>query len=246
MEYCETSTEIIIHSFRFIYKILTSDLFIGVIAGFIITWYFFYKQFRKSTGGIRIKKVVDATKEYPINETDKAIKKTKVQMFRDRYRYSLGVIIDDMIQVYEYNSENTQDKRHPLFPNLTKDLEKNSYPDRWQKFDDFVRPVINDINPYSFLGWLNIFQIKNIRQLKSISKLCISLEEVFSELDACKEYEISKEIADNHILDTKSGTGLKIKLENVKDEDKMNYDKLTEAFQNLEKSWEHWKRVVNS
>jgi hypothetical protein len=57
--------------------------------------------------------------------------------------------------------------------------------DRWEFFNSYVRPVVEDIDSYLFLGWFRISPL--VRQLNLLGRLCYRLENVVAEFDAAYE-----------------------------------------------------------
>jgi len=129
---------------------------IGFFCNIIVGWDFSYKQFLSSTASHRIQMVIKATKDIIATPLEDYVKRSRL---RDQYRYSLGVMIDDLTKAFgraetsfnrngpwpllvPYNEERPQD---PMKGNDGKPL------DRWHQFNKYVKPVVEDINPSSFL-----------------------------------------------------------------------------------------------
>lgn len=226
-----------------IWNFISSDFFLGLLSGYVVTWFFFYYQFKKSSAGHRLRKVIDATKEF-------CQKTQNTSMLRDRYRYSLGVQIDAMLSTFGTDSSKDTSQNFPKFCEIKK-LSKpkedgNPYADRWHQFDLYVRPVINDINPYSFLGWIPSFPFlfSDINSLKKLSALCFAIENVVSELDACKEYEIHHSIPDSTILSDQNPPGITINFNQETEKHKPTYDRLFNSYKELRKIWFLWLHSI--
>jgi hypothetical protein len=125
----------------FIFGILTS-----LVASLFIT----IKQFGDSTAGYRVQMVIEATRELTAN-------RPHTSPLRDRYRFSLGVIIDDLHQSFPPNKGfPANGPWPPLVHNGNKCEDDGKQGDRWDKFERYIRTVIEDINVYSFLGGLRL------------------------------------------------------------------------------------------
>ena len=116
----------------FALKGIVGDFFAGVACGFLVNiivgLWFSWAQLSCSTAGYRVKKTVEGTQKIINQEAGRGRE-------RDRYRYSLGVIIDDLEQTFGREG-NFNDKEWPCLvdydPNthdFSKD-EKGKYKDR--------------------------------------------------------------------------------------------------------------------
>lgn len=230
--------------------ILTNIIFllVGALIGFccnvIVAWQFAYNQFLSSTASHRIRMVVEATKDILAASPQAHAQRSRL---RDQYRYSLGVMIDDLSKVFGRGTEgfctdgpwpvlvpyNDQRPKDPMKDNEGEPL------DRWSKFDRYVRPVVEDINPTSFLGdswWLRLDTRKKQRleQLTKLSQLCDQLESTISLLDAALE-----------------GTPF-VRFENTntaiaiwpKHEHASEIKQLTDEFRELHAAWRAWLEVA--
>jgi len=161
----------------------------GFLANIIVGLWFSLDQFRSSMSGYRVKKVVEATRKIINQEAGRSRE-------RDRYRYSLGVILDELEQTFGRIGD-FKDKDWPCLVDynrekheVSKDENGNDI-DRWKNFERYVRPVVDDINNSSFIGTYGLIRYlsKDVRQLYALTKLCNRLENVVSELDAAFEAE---------------------------------------------------------
>lgn len=189
-------------------------LVLGVIFGFFANALVVYWQFRGSTAGHRVGWVADATREL---ETP-----SKTGPPRSKFRYALGVIIDDLRKMQEDGTKD--DGKWPL-------LAGNK--DRWERFNKYVRPVLDDINNYSFLGWKGFFFLPRSRQLRNLAKLCVQIEDVVMRIDAACERPAVAEIIDGGISP----------IDGVADEDG-RLQLLEEGNIELYKAWQRWKNSV--
>jgi len=202
---------------------------LGFLASLTCGLLLIYWQFTKSIAGYRLKKVEEAT-HLIINETKSTISYTGT--LRNRYRYSLGVIIDLLIKTFG-----------------TKDIPKSegSYlsmltveGDGWHRFNFYVRPVINDINNFSFIGWLTL--LPQMKKLKILLNLCIQLENITAELDSIRLYSNSKGL---NILSIKDGPILEI-IEQKDASANAKIKILKNEYALLEKYWNEWLKVIGN
>src|SRR6266571_5851113 len=119
---------------------------VGFILGILGTVIISYWQLRSSTSRYRIDTIAAATKSF-MKQTDS---KTNL---RNRHRYSLGVILDELISSFGINKEFNPDGGWPCLvdyncknPASPLTDENGEDIDRWARFDRYVRPVISDIN----------------------------------------------------------------------------------------------------
>jgi hypothetical protein len=148
--------------------LLLFGFILGIFAGLIATIVIIYLQFGRSIAGHRVKHVVAATKEFlrtPAN----------TGATRNKYYYSLGVLLDDMHDI-DSNGIKSSTGKWPLIA--------DSIEERWARFNKYIRPVINDINAYSFLGSFRWLGLPLMRELHALTNLCREFEKVVSALDA--------------------------------------------------------------
>jgi hypothetical protein len=147
----------------------------GVVASVIAALILIWIQFRYSTAGYRVDKVREATEKITASKAD-------TSLLRNKYRYSLGVIIDDLHQSFK-DGFNERGPWPVLVDNgdeCEPQVDKSG--DRWDKFNRYIRPVVEDINTYSFVGLLQLSS--SLRQLRLLTILCHKLEDAVSETDA--------------------------------------------------------------
>ena len=127
-------------------------------------------QYKQTTAGFRLYKVAAAT------HTILASKNAEqgVDNIVDSLRYSAGKL---MYRCYRAFGETSHENTHHQYPLLVNDL--NEVADFWNFYTTHVRPVINDVNNNSFIGWL---PTREMRRLRSLVKLCNQVECVISEL----------------------------------------------------------------
>lgn len=202
------------------------SVFLGTIGGLLVSLFVFYLQYKKSTASFRLKKVIDATKEAVQNDKNNLY----MGYMRNRARYSLGVIIDSLIKSYKTN-DNNRIPNH--YPNLIFITGK----DRWDAFNFYVRPVIQDINPYSFLGWIPFN--KEMKQLQLLVTLCNAIENVVSELDVVSLIEKNEEVK----IIPEIVPGLMI----LKDGNEKYIDDielLEKKYEELKNEWYKWLKII--
>lgn len=201
---------------------------VGFLASLSVGILLIYWQFTKSIAGYRLDKIEDATRLI-INE----IKSTNsyTGTLRSKYRYSLGVLIDMLTRTF---GARDIPKTEGFYPSMLKDDG-----DGWDLFNRYVRPVIDDINSFSFIGWLTLFP--KMRKLKRLINLCKQLENITAELDSIRLFANSKGIKILKIHDTGGITEIldqndassNVKIKELKDEYKL-----------LEKRWNEWLQVT--
>jgi len=142
---------------------LTQTICLGVIGSVIAALILIWIQFRYSTAGYRVDKVREATEKITAPNAD-------TSLLRNKYRYSLGVIIDDLHQSFK-NGFNERGPWPALVDNgdECEPIEANKSGDRWDKFNRYIRPVVEDINTYSFVGLLQLSS--SLRQLRLLTIL---------------------------------------------------------------------------
>lgn len=212
---------------KLIYTFFTNPI-VGYCIGFLTSVYLIFLQFKKSTAGFRLEHICIATKEIVAKLQDKNDSYTG--HLQNKHRFSLGVLIDWCATTF---GTNTIAKKQGHFPPV---VDLNS--DKWHKFELYIRPVVQDINSYSFLGWLPFN--KKMNQLKAIVKLCNAVEEVVAELDSIIQIQINKKIK---IIEP-DDPGFRI---NEKDNSQYNSEiqSLLLKYKELEISWYNWLKCVN-
>ncbi|PCJ23403.1 MAG: hypothetical protein COA97_11750 [Flavobacteriales bacterium] len=199
---------------------------IGFVASLSVAMTIIYWQFKHSMAGYRLRKIEEAT--HKIAEKKKL--NTYTGMERNRYRYSLGVILDRLIGSYGTNDIPKLENLHPAM--LAQDG------DGWGTFNLYVRPVINDINAFSFISWLSFLPM--LKKLGLIFKLCEQLENVTAEMDAIRLLQRTKKIK---ILEF---VGENISITNSNDSDvQEQINQLLAELENLERCWKKWLTCIN-
>lgn len=155
------------------------SIFIGVLGSFIVAWVFFYMQYNKSTAAYRIRQIEEATKKI-INAKKKNGENREIAMLRNHYRYSLGVVLDRITKTY-LNSSSSLEYPYPNFIDYDEDGKGNRSCDGWRFFIERIKPVIDDINQYSFIGWMPSPYHK---RLKIIVNICYQLQKIVETHDA--------------------------------------------------------------
>lgn len=98
-------------------------------------------------------------------------------------------------------------------------------------FNNYIRPVINDINIYAFVSSFRlpvfrvIFDVKLVKQLGTLVKLLNQLEQITAEIDAAFEAKAIEEI-DGMLRLTQQSTSLQAN------------------FAQLRKTWDEWGQLV--
>lgn len=201
----------------------------GYAIGFGVSVYLLYWQFKRSTGGNRITNVANATREI-INKLQNT-SDSYTGYLQNKFRFSLGVPIDWC------------GKTFGAPPNLP--TKPNHYPpvvdlggvDRWKKFRDNIRPVIEDVNPYSFLGWIPFN--RRLKRLRKLVILCNAFEDVVMELDAVIQIQENNNIVivkaedPGFVIETQAHPAHKIAIE-----------ALLNKYAKLEVAWQCWLKVV--
>lgn len=198
---------------------------IGFLASFLVGQALTYWQFNKSIAGYRLNKVILATREIIKTKASKSYTGPS----RNRYRYSLGVIIDGLIGTYGTKEIK---KRKDLLPPMI-----HEEGDGWETFNKYVRPVLNDLNAYSFIGSL-IF-IPKMRKLKTLIALCEQFENITGELDAIRELAKSEKV---EIFEFQGGAIKICRTDNQKIIDQV--DNLLKENDLLEERWKKWLKLI--
>jgi hypothetical protein len=221
----------------------------GVVSDFGVSLCLSYCQFRHSTANYRLEKTLEATKKMIESPEDRS-------PLRDEYRYSLGVIIDHLEQVWE--KDDFKDDKWPCLFNfkdengrldLTDRNEKRGkVADRWDWFDQYIRPVIVDVNAYSFLGrqrlvhrlvgWLWLFRpfSEKIDQIDALTKLYNQLETVTSKFDAA--YQVDPDLVEPAKADEK------VVIQPTSEPDPKGLrEALRKAYCDLYHAWREWREL---
>jgi hypothetical protein len=211
-------------------------LLIGAIIGLISTYWFFYSQFSKGNGGRRMMTINEATHKFN-TEFKKRKEEQNIGALRNEYRYGLAVIIDELEQL-----DNRGFKPDGTLPTLIDcGIDENGVDqgaDRWDRFNLYIRPVVDDINAYALLRTLSSRVFQPIRQLARLVDLCNQLEIVVMHLDAV--FAEKSEIVEWQKFGGKAGYQLVLK-------DGLNDDRtklLTDELKNLSVCWKAWKDAI--
>ncbi len=207
---------------------------LGLATNVIVAAYFSYRQFTHSTAGFRVRRVAEATRKIvgDINEHGDQHPSTRIPL-RNKYKYSLGVMLDDLGQSFGTKAKQKEFNEQGDWPRIIES--RNSDKGRWERFNEHVRPVIDDINGYVFLGgfsWL-LYPIRpsELRQLQPLMQLCNQLEIVAGELDALFEHGLVEE-KNGRIFPTRNP------------EEDEAIKSLRDEYRELYKVWHHWLGAV--
>lgn len=203
-----------------------ASIFLSVLLGYIYAIKISIAQFESSTAGYRLQQVVEATQR--LIELRRQSPDSYAGSLRNQYRYSLGVILDKLTQEF---MEERFDENAPL-PALI-----NAEGDRWKRFNDHVRPVIVDINVYTFLSrslFAKRFNSKSMGRLETLTKLCTQMETIVSLLDYAMEGKQPILRFENRKLSF-TGQG-----------DEKARERIIEEYKKLHGIWQCWCRLCAS
>lgn len=209
----------------FFYNFITNPI-IGYCIGFLVSVYLVYLQFEKSTAAFRLYNVILATKEIIEKLQDENDSYTGT--LQNKYRYSLGVIIDWCASTFGTGKIEKVEGHYPPVVDINAD--------RWEKFNLYVRPVIEDFNSFSFLGWL--LWGKKMRQLRTLVTFCNSIESVVAELDLIVQIDKNN----NTQIVKAQDPGLVIDVSNTKY--KREIEKLLSKYGQMEIAWKRWIKLI--
>jgi hypothetical protein len=197
---------------------------LGVGTGVIANIAFSALIFSNSVAKRRVSRTENATKEFiRAIETERNISAE----LRNRYRYSLSVFIDTFVNTWGYDGMNSFNPQMPL-PHIA-DVGENE--DRWQRFDFYVRPVINDLSGFMFVSVLRWLRFPAFIKLHRLTELCIQIEDAVMQLDAaCVNSPIVQ-------LDEAKG------VINIVNSDDPRYESLISSFCKLHEKWKQWVKV---
>ena len=181
--------------------IFTLSFAVGVIVNEVHS----YSQFEKSTAYYRLHEVIKATNELLKPSADTG-------SLRSRYRYSMGVIIDNL------RSLEDQINSGMIWPALTERSMEN-HTDGWALYDRYVRHVANDISGYTFV----------VPELQKLSNVCSALETVVGTLDAALE--------NPPLIDVKNSS---VTIRADVELDDARIKAMKEAYTNLNIIWKEW------
>jgi hypothetical protein len=214
-------------------------LVLGFILGLMGSLMLFYSQFRRSIAGYRVNMVVKATRDI----TKEQLRVNPyTSFFCDKYRFSLGVIIDAFTNpAFACSREflKGQASRRGPWPRLIDSVET----DRWQRFADHVRPVIDDINTYTFLGFIGP-AIPSLARLKALSDLCREIENVVGSLDGGCEAGIVEIDSEGQIVPIAVERLIGVD-EQSRERLRRGQDGIYEDYAKLARAWERWYACCN-
>lgn len=212
---------------------------LGILASIFAGVRLSFHQFRYSTAGYRVDMVAEATSRL-VRLKDGQAKDMSTGMLRDKYRYSLGVILDELVQTF-HNSEFAADGPWPLTIDIVDETKGNENSectyqgsDRWGRFNNYIRPVMTDINVYVFVArfprpfdW--IYDKRLVRRLGNLAELCQQLETVVGELDAAMDANPAAIRSDGRAIYPNDST---------------NTPRLVEEHKRLFDVWNEWKNLI--
>jgi len=174
--------DILEHFYNFITNPIT-----GYLIGFVLAVLLTHWQFSKSSAGRRINKILKAVADFRNAKVDFNDNGSKA-ILRNSNRFSLGVTIDRLNNVYDAKGENIRNNYLPNFIDYETDT---SSKDRWGFFNTRIKPVIDELSQYSFLGW---FWFGKLKKLKAILNLCYRIQSIVEIHDAIMGSDLKKAI----------------------------------------------------
>lgn len=228
----------------------------GVVAGLMTSTIVNLRGFLDSASRARyrVRETVKTTKEI----LDKSKNRSRT---RSRHKYSLAVIIDTLEQTWKSGF------KEGIWPPLVhfreqdgrlvdQKQEPDPNADRWDLFNQYVRPVIEEIEPFSNLSkypfWLlslsTLFppvkeprrQIRQeVRQLDALTKLCNHLESVVAELDAAFEKKNLVELTKLN-----DGNVAIIPTDDAINSESKVIEQLRNKYCDLYRAWLNWQQLV--
>jgi hypothetical protein len=220
-----------------------------------------------------VDKAVKATKAFLIAKGDER------HGLRNEYRDSLGPMIHELIRAFgsEGNGFNELGPWPGLFEINKTNLQKSTADklrwnkikedalvdetgkqiDRWERYDKYVGPVLQDIDQYAFLGQSRFYPFlrdeRRLDQLKKLRALCDKLNDAVGTSDnALADYK-EKPLVDIVIDDSKDGDEKNVPFirplqstENAELEatQKKTAERVRQAMEELAKDWNEWLRVA--
>ena len=184
-------------------------------------------QFETSQANYRLKRVTEATQviiqEFKSTRADLGPK-------RNNYRYSFGVVFDNLASTFGTTGKDGIPPRAGKYPILI-----NETGDKWGLFNDYIRPVISDLNSHNVFGVLFLFH--KFKKLRVLIALCEQLENVVGNLDAITHIEKTQGMS---ILNFKNA----IEINETQDVN-ANYHIgiLKQNFEELNNCWQKWVRI---
>lgn len=231
-------------SLEVFYSIITNPIF-GYVIGFLSAIGLIYWQFCKSIANRRLMKIQDALgriiKERNDGKNGKEDDRT-IAMLRNKYRFSLGVTIDRMTNTYDANGNRILNDFLPNFINYKPEKSTNKKEetilketgDRWNYYKDRIRPVIDDLTQFAFLGWI---PSRKMKMLKLVVSFCYSVQSIVELHDAVMDKEEAKA---GIVFDEPNRSYFKI----VKQEDQVANDWLTELENEYNKLAITWRDII--
>jgi hypothetical protein len=223
--------------------LLLAGVIIGFVLDILLSLFLSLDQFRGYTDK-RVKKTAIATQEI--------VKSEKRSELRNRYRYSLGVIIDKLDQIWKRDDFKFKEDAWPCLVHsadadgqpciANREGKPDPEADRWDLFNLYVRPVIEDVCNFSFIGKYGLARwfSKDIRQLGALTELCSQLETVVSEFDAA--YEVKQEGKQVVKLDTVNNQV--VICPTIDPIDSEDVKRLRDGYYSLYKAWGEWLKAT--
>lgn len=224
---------------------------LGILASTIASFILAYVQFKNSIAIERLNQVINATHEIISyhysqvrNPQPTFIANFKKQMLRNKYRYSLGVLIDRIVMAYGDNNLLTKsDKKYPNFLCMDKKPDSVKHEDRWKDFMHYVKPVIDEVNSFTFLGnLLFLKKKKTLRQLQCLNSLGMQIEIITGISDSCLA-----QMKGNHIRPALHAEDDSIEFLDITIEEQENENilkNLREQYSKLESIWNQWLELT--
>lgn len=147
--------------------ILTS-IITSVFTTFLLSRVYLNLQYLHSNAGQRQSQIIKATRS------------VFEQQLTDEDRYSLSKVYHTSLGPLFYRLYTfEQDAAGATLPCLN-----GMGKEGWHFYDQYIRPVRNDMNNNSFIGWLPYFA--NVERLKVIWKMCQRTEELITQVELLK------------------------------------------------------------
>ncbi len=155
--------------------VIATAIITSIITSFLIGRMYLNYQYLKSNAGFRQQKIIECTKELCGAHT---INSQIDEDLHVKHKYALSYIVERMIRAYGINNCLSAEHHDELsvFPHF----EDKDGVSGVLFFEEYIRPVMNDLNNNAFIGWFN--WVPNVKRLTTLWNMCFYLEEITTNL----------------------------------------------------------------
>lgn len=205
--------------------ILTS-IICSSICSFLIGRIYLNRLYASSNSGHRQAAIILATKEILADAGEKRTVFSNALL--KRHRHSLGALLQRMLHAY-----GVEDVPATMAPRLTNEGDI----DIWSFYEENIRPVKEDMNNNSFIGWLSF--VHNVKLMTTLWDICHISEDIITNIAVIEAISVERNLPLPYTLQNEL-----LELSSLAENDYGHYfTQLKQQYDQLQHKWRRWLKL---